>query len=71
MEILVDVPVEVCEQRDTRDFYRRAKVGKIQRFTGVSEPYEFGNADLVLTDFTASVREHVDSILTYMEDHRL
>ncbi len=71
VEILVDVPVELCEQRDTRDFYRRAKEGKIQRFTGVSESYEFGNPDLVLTDQHAAVRDNVDSILTYMEDHRL
>jgi adenylyl-sulfate kinase len=39
-EVHVDCPLEVCERRDTKGLYRRARAGEIQDFTGVSAPYE-------------------------------
>jgi adenylylsulfate kinase len=40
IEAFVDAPLEVCEQRDPRGLYRRARAGEIGEFTGVSAPYE-------------------------------
>jgi adenylyl-sulfate kinase len=40
VEVYVDCPLEVCEQRDVKGLYRRARRGEIERFTGVSDPYE-------------------------------
>jgi adenylylsulfate kinase len=40
VEVYVDCPLEVCEQRDIKGLYRRARRGEIERFTGVSDPYE-------------------------------
>ncbi|NET34338.1 MAG: adenylyl-sulfate kinase [Cyanothece sp. SIO1E1] len=40
MEIYVSAPVEVCEQRDVKGLYKRARAGEIKNFTGVSDPYE-------------------------------
>jgi adenylylsulfate kinase len=40
VEVYVDCPLEVCEQRDVKGLYKRARSGEIQRFTGVSDPYE-------------------------------
>ena len=40
VEIFVDTPVEVCEQRDTKGLYLKARQGEIKGFTGVDDPYE-------------------------------
>jgi sulfate adenylyltransferase len=40
IEVFVDTPIEVCEQRDTKGMYARARRGEIKGFTGVDDPYE-------------------------------
>jgi len=40
IEIFVAAPLEVCEQRDTKGLYKRARAGEIKDFTGISAPYE-------------------------------
>jgi bifunctional enzyme CysN/CysC len=40
VEIFVDAPLNVCEMRDPKDLYRRARAGEIREFTGVDAPYE-------------------------------
>lgn len=40
LEVFVDTPIEVCEQRDPKGLYRKARAGEIKGFTGVDDPYE-------------------------------
>lgn len=40
LEIYVNAPLEVCEQRDQKGLYQRARAGEIQGFTGIDDPYE-------------------------------
>jgi bifunctional enzyme CysN/CysC len=40
VEVFIDTPIEVCEQRDPKGLYKKARAGEIQQFTGVSDPYE-------------------------------
>ncbi len=40
IEVYCQCPVEVCEQRDTKGMYKKARAGKIEQFTGISSPYE-------------------------------
>ena len=40
IEVLVDCPVEVCERRDVKGLYKKARAGEIPEFTGISAPYE-------------------------------
>ncbi len=40
LEVFLDTPLEVCERRDPKQLYRRARAGEIEEFTGVSAPYE-------------------------------
>ncbi len=48
-EVFVNTPIEVCEQRDTKGLYAKARAGEITQFTGVNDPYETPeNPDLVL-----------------------
>jgi adenylylsulfate kinase len=40
LEVFVNCPLEVCERRDTKGLYRRARAGELQGFTGIDSPYE-------------------------------
>ncbi len=40
MEVYVDTPLAICEQRDVKGLYKRARAGEISQFTGISAPYE-------------------------------
>jgi adenylyl-sulfate kinase len=40
VEVFVDTPIEICEERDPKGLYQKARAGEIQQFTGVSDPYE-------------------------------
>jgi adenylylsulfate kinase len=40
IEIYCQCPIEICEQRDQKGIYRRARAGEIKNFTGISSPYE-------------------------------
>jgi adenylylsulfate kinase len=40
IEIFVDTPIEVCEQRDPKGLYKKARAGEIKGFTGIDDPYE-------------------------------
>ena len=40
IEIFVDAPIEVCEKRDPKGLYKKARAGEIKGFTGIDDPYE-------------------------------
>jgi adenylylsulfate kinase-like enzyme len=40
LEVFVDAPIEVCESRDPKGLYKKARAGEIPEFTGISSPYE-------------------------------
>jgi adenylylsulfate kinase len=40
LEIYVDCPIDVCESRDVKGLYKRARAGEVNEFTGISSPYE-------------------------------
>ncbi|WP_020529644.1 adenylyl-sulfate kinase [Flexithrix dorotheae] len=49
MEVFVDCPLEVCEKRDVKGLYQKARDGKIKKFTGIDSPFEAPeNADIVI-----------------------
>ncbi len=62
--IYVSTPLEVCEQRDRKGLYARARAGEIKDFTGIDSPYETPtDADLVIDTSSESTEHHVSSIL--------
>ncbi|RKZ53409.1 MAG: adenylyl-sulfate kinase [Candidatus Parabeggiatoa sp. nov. 3] len=67
VEIYCDCPLSVCEDRDVKGLYRRAKAGEIKDFTGISSPYEQPKqAELVVKTGEKSIDECVDQILEYL-----
>ena len=67
IEIFVDAPLEVCERRDPKGLYRKARTGEIKNFTGIDSPYEPPeNPDIVLKTGERSVDELVDQVIAYL-----
>ncbi len=67
-EIYCNCSLAVCEQRDTKGMYRRARAGEIIEFTGVSAPYEMPqHPDLTLDTANRTLEECVAQVLEYIE----
>src|SRR5690606_20173178 len=67
MEIYVDAPLEVCEQRDPKGLYKKAREGKIKDFTGIDSPYEVpSEPELVLHTDSMTVEECADKIIDFL-----
>jgi len=69
IEVYCRCPLEVCEKRDVKGVYKRARAGEIHNFTGISSTYdEPMNADLVIDTDTVSIIEGVDKIIHVMNE---
>jgi adenylyl-sulfate kinase len=67
IEVFVNCPLEVCEQRDTKGLYKRARAGLINDFTGISSPYEPPlNPEIEVHTQQQSIEESVSNILNYV-----
>lgn len=68
IEVFVDCPLEVCEQRDPKGAYVKARQGIIKEFTGISAPYEAPESpDLHIRTDQASVGECIQAIIRHLE----
>ena len=68
VEVFVDTPLEVCEERDTKGLYAQARRGEITGFTGVDDPYEPPfRAEITLDTLNATPEENALKILQYLE----
>ena len=72
VEIYLDVPVEICRQRDTSGMYEKADSGEIKSFAGVTAAYDVPAApDLAVKPHETSVEECVDAIETYLRSNKI
>jgi adenylylsulfate kinase len=70
IEVYAKASVEVCEERDTKGLYAKARSGEIKEFTGVSDPYEEPeNPEIVVETAEQTPEESAQQILTYLEDN--
>ena len=70
IEIYVDTPIEVCEQRDVKGLYARARRGQITGFTGVDDPYETPvDPEITLYTVETSAEENARNVIAYLEEH--
>lgn len=69
IEIFLNPPLEVCEKRDTKGLYKKARAGIIKDFTGISSPFETPeNPDLEIDTSTTNIRDSVDLIFNSIID---
>ena len=63
VEIFIDTPIEICESRDIKGLYKKARAGEIPDFTGVNAPYESPlNPDILILTESKSVEESLDEL---------
>lgn len=69
VEIHVNTPIEICEQRDPKGLYKKARAGQLKGFTGIDDPYEApANPEIVLKAGEKSVEDCVAEVLAYLEN---
>ena len=67
IEVYVDTPIEVCEERDTKGLYRQARKGIVKNFTGIDHPYEPPRSpEIVIDTITRTAEENAETILSYL-----
>jgi len=71
VEVYVATPLEVCEQRDVKGLYAKARRGEIKQFTGIDDPYEPPeNAEIVVDTSNQTVEESVNQVLKELEKYQ-
>ena len=67
VEVFVDTPLEICEARDVKGLYARARTGEIPEFSGISAPYEAPEAPDITVDATRPLNECVGVMLEHLD----
>ncbi|MEO1945618.1 MAG: adenylyl-sulfate kinase [Candidatus Thioglobus sp.] len=70
IEVFVDTPLEVCEQRDPKGLYKKARSGNITNFTGIDSPYEIPkNPEVRVCGYDQSVIDSSLAVIQFLEDN--
>ena len=68
VEIYVKCPLEICEQRDVKGLYEKARRGVVKQFTGIGDPYEEPeNPEIIVETDQVNLEQCVERILTFLE----
>ncbi|MBT7614905.1 MAG: sulfate adenylyltransferase subunit CysN [Rhodospirillaceae bacterium] len=69
VEVFVDTPLELCEQRDPKGLYKKARAGELKNFTGIDSDYEPPvNAEIVLKTADHAADDLADQVIAYLRD---
>ena len=64
IEVFVDAPLELCEQRDVKGLYKKARSGELKNFTGIDSPYEAPDTpDITIQTGTLSVDKSIEKLM--------
>jgi len=67
VEVFVDTPIDICEQRDPKGLYKKARAGELKSFTGIDDPYEAPlNPELTLASGESSAEILADQVVEYL-----
>lgn len=67
VEVFIDCPLEVCEGRDPKSLYKKARVGEIREFTGITSPYEAPeNPEIIVKTNVQTIEECADKVLQFL-----
>ncbi len=70
LEVFIDTPLEVCEARDPKGLYKKARAGEIPTFTGISAPYESPESpEIHVKTADRSVESCAQEVVDYLESH--
>lgn len=69
IEVFVDTPLEICEHRDPKGLYKKARKGEISNFTGIDSPYEAPNTpEIHIKNDKISIDEAVEQVISYLKE---
>jgi len=72
IEIFVDAPLEVCEARDPKGLYKKARLGEVKGFTGIDDPYEPPlKPEMVLDAGSKSAETLAEEVLAYLKSRKI
>ncbi|PLS01148.1 adenylyl-sulfate kinase [Neobacillus cucumis] len=72
IEIYLNCPIYVCEDRDPKGLYKRARKGEILEFTGVSSPYETPiNPEIIIDSDKMTIEQSVEKVIRYLKDKKI
>lgn len=67
LEVFVDCPLEICEQRDVKGLYKKARLGEVKNFTGITSPYERPlNPNITISTHLQSLNESLTLLIDYI-----
>lgn len=70
IEIFVDTPIEICEKRDPKGLYKKARAGEIKNFTGIDSPYEKPRKhEIHILNYNKNIDESIDEIINYLKEN--
>ncbi|MDR2115297.1 MAG: adenylyl-sulfate kinase [Planctomycetaceae bacterium] len=68
IEVFVDTPIEICEQRDPKGLYKKARAGELKGFTGIDDPYEAPiNPELVLDGGKKTAQQLAEEVIAFLK----
>ena len=71
VEVFVDTPLEICEQRDPKGLYKKARAGEIKDFTGLDSPYEVPkNPDIHIKNDGITIQEACEMIVDFLVEKK-
>ena len=71
IETYIKCPLSVCEERDVKGMYKKARLNEISNFTGVNDDYDIpDNPDLIINTENSTLDECVDQIAEYLDDYK-
>lgn len=72
LEVFINTPIEVCESRDPKGLYKKARAGEIKGFTGIDDPYETpSNPEIDLKTDELSPQQAADRLIDALVTHRI
>ena len=72
IEVYCSADIDVCESRDTKGLYKKARLGEIKEFTGISSPYEAPvNPEIVVDTGTLNLNDSVEEVINYLIEQNL
>jgi adenylylsulfate kinase len=72
IEIFLNCPINICEDRDPKGLYKKARKGEISEFTGISSPYEVPNDPEIMIETNAmTLNQSVEKILGYLMERKI
>jgi adenylylsulfate kinase len=72
IEIYVNCPIQVCESRDPKGLYKKARKGEIPDFTGISSPYEAPiSPEIIIHTDKMTIEQSVNKVLVYLKNKKI